>query len=119
VLGFHQETRRRCVGVQPPLHVCDSAVCRSRSAPAMDQRSFARYLTAIWEKRTKVVHLDLQRGVRNTCLQRGMNRAAHCRVQQGRSKSAMNEADRIVVILRRFTDEDRATFCRNMITPCS
>ncbi|CAN5656128.1 hypothetical protein BH23GEM10_BH23GEM10_00700 [soil metagenome] len=40
-----------------------------------------------------------------------MHGASHCRVQESRSKSAMNETNRIVVILSRITDEDGATFC--------
>ena len=79
------------------------------AAAAMDDDALAQHPTGVAGDRAQVLHLEPERGVGDTRGQRRVDGAAECRVENRRGISAVDDADRVVVLLARLAGEDAAT----------
>jgi hypothetical protein len=74
----------------------------------VDHLALGLHRTGLVGHGAHVVHLDLDRGVADAGLERGVDAAAHHRIEQGGGNAAMHGAERIIVVIDRRVVEDDA-----------
>jgi hypothetical protein len=78
-------------------------------APAVKDLTLREDAFGLAGDRADQLHLERERRVSGPCLERGVDRAAHRAVEERRRVAAVDDADRVVVLLVRRALEDRAS----------
>src|SRR6185437_9528952 len=86
---------------QPALRCCDAR-------PDIDHLALGAHRSGLVGHGADVVDLDLEGGEAEAGLERGVDAAAHYRIEQGRGDTAVHAAERIVVIEHRLVIEGDA-----------
>src|SRR6185369_10202875 len=104
------QARRRPVRVKLPGLVDDPSFGRGRTRTGMHYLRFTTHTSCLSRHRADEVNLDLERGVTRSGRQFRMNRTTHGGIEQRSRESAMDHANRVVMIFIRIHSEHSMPF---------